>query len=105
MRDIDMEARCAFLNRRKFTSNNTQVKIEDGQPHMYLFGNCIAKMNEEGDLLINHCGWESNTTRNRLNALPDVYIKSVEGSFVLNDVYIMEREWINVKYYTLKHYL
>lgn len=105
MRQIDIEAKRAFLNNRKFKLSNTEVRIEDGQPHMYLHGNCIAKIDENGDLLINHCGWETSTTRSRLNALPDVKISSYKGSFVLNDIAIMHDGWMNVKYYTLKFYL
>ena len=104
-RKINFSVRTAFLAKKKFSCSNTKVIIENGQPHMYLHGNCIAKMNDEGDILINHCGWETPTTQGRLSSLPDVNIRSVKGSFVLNNVYIMEREWINVKYYTLKHYL
>ena len=105
MRQIDVNARRAFLNNTKFKLSNTEVRLIDGRPHMYLHGNCIAKRDENGDLLINHCGWETPTTRSRLNALPDVKISSYKGSFVLNDIYIMPSEWINVKYYTLKFYL
>jgi hypothetical protein len=105
MRQIDVEAKHAFLNNRKFKLSNTEVRLVDGRPHMYLHGNCIAKRDENGDLLINHCGWETKTTKSRLNALPDVHISSHKGDFVLNDIYIMPSEWINVKYYTLKFYL
>jgi hypothetical protein len=105
MRQIDVLAKTAFCEGRKFKLSNTEVRLVDGRPHMYLHNNCIAKRDENGDLLINHCGWESNTTRSRLNALPDVFIKSYKGNFVLNDVAIMPSEWMNVKYYTSKFYL
>lgn len=105
MRQIDVLAKTAFCEGRKFKLSNTEVRIEGGQPHMYLHGNCIAKRDGNGDLLINHCGWETPTTRSRLNALPDVKISSYKGEFVLNDIYIMPSEWTNVKYYTLKFYL
>lgn len=105
MRQIDVLAKEAFCNHINFKLSNTEVRLVDGRPHMYLHGNCIAKRDDNGDLLINHCGWETNTTRSRLNALPDIKISSHKGSFVLNDIYIMPSEWVNVKYYTLKHYL
>lgn len=105
MRQIDVLAKTAFCEWQEFKLSNTEVRLVNGKPHMYLHGNCIAKRDENGDLLINHCGWETNTTRSRLNALPDVHIRSVKGDFVLNDIYIMGNEWINVKYYTLKFYL
>jgi hypothetical protein len=105
MRQIDVLAKTAFYEGRKFKLSNTEVEIRDGKPHMYLHGNCIAKIDKNGDLLVSHCGWESNTTRSRLNALPGVHIKKYKGDFVLNDIAIMHSGWMNVKYYTLKFYL
>ena len=105
MRQIDRAAAVAFVNNKKLNINNTRVEIVDGKPHMYLYGNCIAKKDENGDLLINHCGWETSTTQSRLNALPGVNIRSLKGNFVLNNIHVMQNGWINVKYYTLEHYL
>lgn len=105
MRKIDKEAVFAFYQNKRLNMGNTIVEIVDNKPHMYLHGNCIAKEDENGDLLINHCGWETSTTQSRLNALPDVNIRKVKGEFVLNDVYVMPKGWINVKYYTLDYYL
>lgn len=105
MRQIDVLMATAFREHRALKMNNSRVEIVDNKPHMYLHGNCIAKIDENGDLLINHCGWETPTTRSRLNALPNVHISSHKGDFVLNDIYIMPSGWVNVKYYTLKFYL
>lgn len=105
MRKIDRKAAMAFVNNETLNMNNTKVKIVDNKPHLYLHGNCIAKKDENGDLLINHYGWETNTTRSRLNALPGVNIRSLKGNFVLNNIHVMQNGWINVKYYTLEHYL
>lgn len=105
MRKVDVLMATAFCEHRTLKMNNSRVEIVDGKPHMYLHDNCIAKEDENGDLLINHCGWETNTTRSRLNALPDVNISSYKGTFILNDVHVMPEGWINVKYYTLEHYL
>jgi hypothetical protein len=105
MRQIDRKAKEAFCAWEEFKLSNTEVRLLNGKPHMYLHGNCIAKRDENGDLLISHCGWETNTTRSRLNALPGVRISSYKGSFVLNDIAIMHNGWMNVKYYTSKFYL
>jgi len=105
MRQIDVLTATAFCEHRKFKLSNTEVEIRDGKPHLYLHGNCIAKIDENGDLLVSHCGWETPTTRSRLNALPGVYIKKYKGDFVLNDIAIMHNGWMNVKYYTSKFYL
>lgn len=105
MRKVDKKAVFAFYEQKQFKLGNTEVHIVDGRPHMYLHDNCIAKEDENGDLLINHCGWETSTTQSRLNALPDVNIRKVKGEFVLNDIYVMPEGWVNVKYYTLDYYL
>lgn len=105
MRQIDVLTATAFCEHRKFKLSNTEVEIRDGKPHLYLHGNCIAKIDENGDLLVSHCGWESNTTRSRLNALPGVSVSLYKGSFVLNDIAVMHNGWMNVKYYTSKFYL
>lgn len=95
MRKIDEQARDAFMNRKRFKSPNTEVKIVDGDSHLYLFGHLIAKL-ENDDLLINHCGWETKTTKSRLNSLPGVKIKIVKGDFMLHKMGYMEKGWINV---------
>lgn len=95
MRQIDIQVRDAFVNRKRFKSSNTKVDIVNGYPHLYLHGNLIAKI-EDGDLLINHCSWETRTTRSRLNSLPGVQIKMIKGKFKLNEMGYMDNEWINI---------
>jgi uncharacterized protein YlzI (FlbEa/FlbD family) len=96
MKKIDELAKNAFINKKKFKLKNTKVEIIRDLPHLYLHDNLIAKMDEYGDLLINHCGWETVTTKSRLNALPDVNIKLSKGKFYLNKMEHMEEEWINI---------
>lgn len=95
MRKIDEKARDAFMNRKRFKSPNTEVKIVNGDSHLYLFGHLIAKL-ENDELLINHCGWETRTTSSRLNSLPGVKIKIVKRDFMLDKVGRMEKGWINI---------
>lgn len=96
MRVIDTQAADAFTNRKRFRSSNTKVDVIDGLPHLYLHNNLIAKIDHDDNLLINHCGWETRTTRSRLNSLPDVYIKLVKGEFILHKMGHMEKGWINI---------
>lgn len=96
MRKIDEQAKNAFMNRKRFKSSNTEVVVIDDLPHLYLHNNMIAKVDNNNDLLINHCGWETRTTRSRLNSLPDVNIKIVKGDFMLNKMGHMKKGWINV---------
>lgn len=93
MRKIDELAKNAFIHRKPFKLQNTKVEILNGKPHMYLHDNLIAKLNYNDELLINHCGWETVTTKSRLNALPGVNIRMTKGRFVLNEKGYMNSGW------------
>ena len=54
---------------------------------VYLHGNHIATYTDDGHLYINHCGWKTNTTKSRLNAL----ISFVHGG--LSGIYQKNFEW------------
>jgi hypothetical protein len=95
MRKIDEQTRDAFIAKKRFKSRNTKVDIINGEPHLYLHGNLIAKL-ENDELLINHCGWETVTTKARLNSLPSVHINLVKGNFMLHKIGHMEKGWINI---------
>lgn len=70
MRQITKEAVDAFLNGYYYKKSNMEVTC--GQ--MYLHGNKIAWWDRNYQLWISNCGWWSNTTKERLNALPNVNI-------------------------------
>lgn len=79
MRKISEQAAKAFYERRPFKKDNTEVYItQEGTVAMKLFGNVIAWTHEErrtGPYIVNQalcfsfCGWNTVTTRDRLNAL------------------------------------
>lgn len=50
---------------------------------LYLHGNKIAQHTSEG-LEIDSCGWNSNTTRERLNGLKGVRVTTKLGQMYLN---------------------
>jgi hypothetical protein len=52
---------------------------------MYLFGNLIA-VNNNGVISVSNAGWESITTKERLNGIPGVNIKQSKGLWYLNGV-------------------
>ena len=65
-KSIDYDAAQAFVDRRTRTlSRNTWTTGET----LYLFGNRIAWWDENDAPWISFCGWNSVTTRNRLNAV------------------------------------
>lgn len=90
-RQIDYLAAQAFYSGRRWQLSNTRV--EDGK--MYLHGNKIAKL-ENGDLYICLCGWNTSTTRARLNALDGVNLKQIKSKPYLNGQEISTSEWVRV---------
>lgn len=80
MRKITREACAAFMARRKFKSGNTMT---DGDG-LYLHGNRIAYWTQGGYVIVRTAGWDSNTTRERLNGLPQVSVYRRKGELYLN---------------------
>lgn len=83
-RKITQQATMAFLSGGNFKSSNTEVVTEDGYTYMYLFGNNIAIKSDTDGLAIRNCGYQTNTTKERLNALPGVSIQQKAGVWYLN---------------------
>lgn len=86
MRKVTQNSVNAFLNARPFREGNTTVEVKENVTILKLHNNPIAyKYNDpEKTLSITNAGWESNTTKERLNALPNVSIKQVKGVWYLN---------------------
>ena len=82
------------MRRERFKKSNTEVRIVNGLPQMYLFNNKIAEMKSEGDICINTCGWMSKTTRERLNAFIDIRID--KGNFIINEKFKWDGSWLNI---------
>lgn len=79
MRKVTEKVVGAFLKQRKCCIRNTKT---DGT-NLYLFGNLIARHTSEG-LMITSAGWQSVTTKERLNALPGVSITQMNYKWFLN---------------------
>lgn len=81
MRKVTRQAANALMAGKNFTSGNTVVK--DGT--MYLHRNAIARI--DGDFaVLSTCGWNTSTTRERLNGIPNVVVIQRRGCLYLNDV-------------------
>jgi len=65
MRKITKEAARAFTLGRKFKKANTQVC----SGMMLLHGNLIAEWGKDNELFISCAGWNTPTTRERINGL------------------------------------
>ena len=79
MRQITTKITDAFIQGEEKKISNTHT---DGQS-LWLFNNKIAEHREDG-LYITNAGWKSNTTKERLNGLPDVSISQKKGEWYLN---------------------
>ena len=73
MRQISKDASQAFWNGQSFKRSNTEVRMTNVTVEFYLHGNLIAERSLLFDILrINHCGWPTVTTKERLNAILNV---------------------------------
>ena len=88
MRTITEQSTKAFLNAKKFNKQNMCVEVLPNVTILKLHGNAIAYKynNPEKTLSITNCGWFSNTTKERLNALPNVRIQQKNFIWFLNGV-------------------
>ena len=84
MRKITSESVDKFLSREPFKKSNMEVDQCFGQFRLKLHGNTIAVLDEFGMLSISNAGWESNTTKERLNGLPHVRINQKKFQWYLN---------------------
>jgi len=86
MRAITKQSIEAFLNAKSFKKENMQVNVLPNVTTLELHGNIIAyKYNDpEKTLSISNCGWATNTTKERLNALPGVSIQQKKGVWYLS---------------------
>ena len=86
MRKITADAVRAFRNRQPFKRGNTLVKVFDNSVVLCLHGNMIAELATDGALYISDGGWQSNTTKERLNGFPTVNIHQKDFRWFLNGV-------------------
>ena len=86
MRKITEEATASFMSAKKFKKANTEVEVLPNVTILKLHGNAIAyRYNDpERTLSITNCGWQTNTTKERLNGLPNVQITQKNFQWFLN---------------------
>ena len=65
MRQIERDIIGAFIRGENKRKDNTESK--DGV--LYLHGNDIAKILDDGSVWVSNAGWHTRTTRSRINAL------------------------------------
>ena len=70
MRKIETQMNMAIKSQKNWCSGNTQVITDNGFSRVFLHGNHIATYNHvTKELTLFDGGWQSNTTKSRLNAL------------------------------------
>ena len=103
MREIDQQTANAFLTNGKISSGNTVVS----NGVMTLHGNDIARYVNDSRIKINFCGYPTNVTKARINAIVrqfsgDRYSISMKnGELYLNCAYkpsvvIDDNEWVDI---------
>ena len=72
MRQIERQMNFALSNKGNFSSSNTTVSYHSSEnlSEVRLHGNLIAWLDHTSQTLaLSSCGWHTNTTKSRLNAL------------------------------------
>ena len=90
MRQITQQIVNAFQNSRSLTIGNSRTNGES----LWLFGNKIAEIRRDG-LWVSNGGWDSVTTKERLNGLSGVNVRQQRGVWLLNDR-VWDGRWVNV---------
>ena len=80
MRKIETQMCQAIQSNKNWKSGNTEVITNETTSHVYLHGNLIATVTDT-DMTIFDGGWQSNTTKSRLNALCQEFCISGERVF------------------------
>ena len=91
MRKITEQVINAFENGRNCNEGNSST--HDGS--LFLHGHEIAKRDDQGKLMITNAGWQTPTTKERLNGLSGVSIHQKDYEWFLNGK-AWNGDWITV---------
>ena len=81
MRKIEAQMVQAIANNQDWRLANTKVvNTSEGYSHVYLHNNHIATVKDDTVILYDG-GWQSVTTKSRLNAICNAFCKPGEGVF------------------------
>lgn len=89
MRQVTKQIREAFEQGTPKTVGNTKT---DGQT-VWLHGNEIVKRDASGLVLWSLAGWNTVTTRERVNGIADAGVHQVKGEPIVNGQAINSRDW------------
>jgi hypothetical protein len=94
MRKIERQMLQAIVDNKDWSKDNTRVETNGYYSDVYLHGHRIAEYkHSDSSLKINNCGYETNTTKSRLNVLIDFVFGGVNnGIFQKNWNWYMVRD-------------
>lgn len=95
MRQIEKSMLAAIRSGRSWKQDNTEVITDKGVSRVYLHGNLIADVQHGRVVAFSLCGWNTPTTRSRLNAL-GLDVRCKNGRAVYNGEVISSRDVIHV---------
>lgn len=86
MRKITESAVDAFMSATPFKQGNTEVVVRPNVTVLCLHNNEIAYRYNDPEMTLSVCtrGWNTSTTRERLNGIPGVNVRTVKGALYLN---------------------
>jgi Tfp pilus assembly protein PilV len=68
---------------------NKKEKYDETRDDMYFYrGNMIAQKLDNGELIIDTCGWKTDTTKDRLSRLGSFSLRQLKGVWYING-----KEW------------
>ncbi len=83
MRKIETQMNRAIRSRQDWRKDNTRVEIsEDNKAFVYLHNHLIAVIDDQVQIFDG--GWQTNTTKSRLNAIIAEFIMPAAGVFQKN---------------------
>lgn len=85
----------SFLEGKQCRINNTMTNGHE----LFLFSNCITRRDRER-IQVTTAGWNTKTTRDRLNMLPGVWVRCRKGNLQINfqsEWKDWDGEWINIE--------
>lgn len=88
MKKIDKQVMNAVANRKAMHNSNTYVEVCDGRLEVYLHRNLIFWVDSQSKWHASNCGWNTVTTRARLNACLDgigssLNVRSLKGEMLI----------------------
>ena len=91
MRKIEQLMNTAIQRATNWKSGNTRVEAVVGASRVYLHGNLIAEVGDDY-MQIFDGGWQSNTTKSRLNALLSEFGFTDERVFAKNFTWFVQQQ-------------